>query len=130
LPLSIQNIRKTHTHNVTCLIDFPLHNNQHAFRQNHSCDVALSRVVNEIEKSIINHSFTLAVFLDIQGAFDKITTQIITAGMIKHGFPLDMITWYTNYIKSRSCYTKLGDAKTTIYLHKGTPQGGVFSPIA
>ena len=116
--------------NVTCLIDFPLHNNQHAFRQNHSCDVALSRVVNEIEKSIINHSFTLGVFLDIQGAFDNITTQAITAGMIKHGFPPDMITWYTKYIKNRSCYTKLGNAKTTIYLHKGTPQGGVFSPIA
>jgi hypothetical protein len=49
--------------NVTCLKDFPLHNNQHAFRQNHSCDVALSRVVNEIEKSIINHSFTLGSFL-------------------------------------------------------------------
>ena len=116
--------------NETCLKDFPLHDNQHAFRQNHSCDIALSRVVNEIEKSITNQSFTLGVFLDIQGAFDNITTQAITAGMIKHGFPPNMITWYTNYIKNRSCFTKLGNACLTIYLHKGTPQGGVFSPIA
>jgi hypothetical protein len=41
-----------------------------------------------------------------------------------------MITWYTNYIKHRSCYTKLGKKSLTTYLHKGTPQGGVFSPKA
>jgi hypothetical protein len=116
--------------NETCLREHPLHDNQHAFRQNHSCDIALSRVVNEIEKSIINHSFTLGVFLDIKGAFDNISTRAITAGMIKHGFPLNMITWYTNYIKNRSCFTKLGNESLTTCLHKGTPQGGVFSPIA
>jgi hypothetical protein len=70
------------------------------------------------------------VFLDIKGAFDNISTRAVTVGMIKHGFPLNMINWYTNYIKNRSCYTKLGNKSLTTYLHKGIPQGGVFSPIA
>jgi hypothetical protein len=96
--------------------------NQHAFIQNHSCEITLSRVVNDIEKSITNYSFTFGVFLDIQGAFDNITTQAITAGMIKHGFLPKMITWYTNNIKNRSCFTKLGNAYIVIYLHKGTSQ--------
>jgi hypothetical protein len=50
--------------------------------------------------------------------------------MIKHGFPPNMMTGYTNYIKNKSCYTQLGNASLVIYLHKGTPQGGVFSPVA
>jgi hypothetical protein len=70
------------------------------------------------------------VFLDIKGAFDNISIRAVTAGMVKHGFPPNMITWYTNYINNRSCYTKLGNVSLTTYLHQGTPQGGVFSPIA
>ena len=114
----------------TCLVDFPLLKNQHAFRKNHSCDIALSRVVNEIEKSILNNHYSLGIFLDIQGAFDNITNKAIEASMIKHGFPPDMIYWYCNYIQQRSCINKIGTATLTRYLNKGTPQGGVFSPIA
>ena len=85
----------------TCLVDFPMHDNQHAFRKNHSCDVALSKAVGHIEKSIFNGQFTLGVFLDIQGAFDNITLQSIEDGMKSHGFPDQMTQWYINYMKTR-----------------------------
>ena len=71
----------------TCLITSPMHDNQHAFRKNHSCDIALSRVVGHIEKSILNGHYTLGVFLDIQGAFDNITIDSLESGMKAHGFP-------------------------------------------
>ena len=114
----------------TCLIDFPMHDNQHAFRKNHSCDVALSKAVGFIEKSILHGQFTLGVFLDIQGAFDNITLESIEDGMRSHGFPDQMTRWYINYMKSRSCQSTLFGVTVSRFLSKGTPQGGVFSPIA
>ena len=108
----------------TCLLNFPMHKNQHAFRKNHSCDVAFSRVVGHIEKSILNGQYTLGVFLDIQGAFDNITIQSLESGMVSHGFPPQMTQWYINYMKTRSCQTTLFDTTITRFLDKGTPQGG------
>ena len=114
----------------SCLITSPMHDNQHAFRKNHSCDIALSRVVGHIEKSILNGQFTLGVFLDIQGAFDNITIASLESGMKAHGFPPCMINWYINYMKTRSCQSTLYDSTIVRFLTKGTPQGGVFSPVA
>ena len=114
----------------SCLLSSPMHENQHAFRKDHSCDIALSRVVGHIEKSILNGHYTLGVFLDIQGAFDNITIDSLESGMKAHGFPEQMITWYINYMKTRSCQSTLFNSTIVRFLHKGTPQGGVFSPIA
>ena len=114
----------------SCLLTSPMHDNQHAFRKDHSCDIALSRVVGHIEKSILNGHYTLGVFLDIQGAFDNITIDSLESGMRAHGFPEQMITWYINYMKTRSCQSTLFDSTIVRFLNKGTPQGGVFSPIA
>jgi hypothetical protein len=91
----------------TCLLINPMHKNQHAFRKNNSCDIAVSRVVNFIEKSIFNGQFTLGVFLDIQGAFDNVSTNSIKEGMEAHGFPPEITHWYLNYIQNRSCITSL-----------------------
>ena len=50
--------------------------------------------------------------------------------MENHGFPNLMTQWYTNYMNSRACQTTLFNTTVTRFLKKGTPQGGVFSPIA
>ena len=116
--------------NNTCLVTHPMHKNQHAFRSNHSCEVALSKVITKIEKAILNGQYALGVFLDIQGAFDNITHKAIESALIKHNFPPNIVHWYTNYIQNRSCTITFGASKIKRYLNKGAPQGGVFSPIA
>ena len=83
-----------------------------------------------IERSILNGHYTLGVFLDIQGAFDNISVDSLEAGMKAHGFPPQMVTWYINYMTSPSCQSSLFDSTIHRFLRKGTPQGGVFSPIA
>ena len=59
-----------------------------------------------------------------------ITLQSIEDGMKSHGFPDQMTQWYINYMKTRSCQSTLFGVTVARYLNKGTPQGGVFSPIA
>ena len=56
------------------LANSPLHNRQHGFRKGRSVDSALTCVVGKIEKSFMSPSqgFTIAVFLDIEGAYDNL----------------------------------------------------------
>jgi hypothetical protein len=70
-----------------------MHKNQHTFQR---ITHALNRIFNEIEKSIFNGHYYLGIFFDVQGAFDNMTQRAIEAGMIKHGFPLNMINLYCN----------------------------------
>lgn len=80
----------------TCLVDSHMHTNQHAFHKNHSRNIALSRVVGHIDKSILNGHFTLGIFLDIQGTFDNITVESLENGMKTHEFMTQIINWYIN----------------------------------
>ena len=67
----------------TSLTENPLHPNQHAFRKSKGTDTALSSVVNEIEKGLYNKdTYTLCVFLDIQGAFDNLNVDKAVEAML------------------------------------------------
>ena len=52
---------------------FELHENQHGFVDNKSCDSNLTAWVNTIEKGFADWAFTLGVYIDIKGAFDNVT---------------------------------------------------------
>jgi hypothetical protein len=60
------------------------HSNQHAFRKGHCTENALSHMADAIESSIFKGNIALAVFLDIQGAFDNLTSTAIATGMAAH----------------------------------------------
>lgn len=97
---------------------------QHAFQRGKSTDSALAEVVGHIEKAMANKESVLAVFLDIEGAFDNIDLTKAKEEMIKHQIPRQFREWYSNYLESRRCTAE----GRTRHLTKGTPQGGVLSP--
>jgi hypothetical protein len=68
----------------------------------------------------------LAVFLDIKGAFDNLTSNSISAGMNAHRVEEELTDWFCNYLNSRFCRIK--GRKQYYRLVKGTGQGGVLSP--
>ena len=112
----------------SCLTQIPYHPNQHAFRKGHSTDTALTEAIQRIEKAFNNKNYYLAVFLDIEGAFDNITNEAIIKGMKEHRVPDTILAWYTHYLHNRTCYSSLGKETVTVQVAKGTPQGGVLSP--
>lgn len=61
----------------------PLHKNQHAYQAGKSVDSALHQVVFNVEKSMESGGKTLATFLDLEGAFNKVTFRAINA--VDHG---------------------------------------------
>ena len=50
----------------------PLNKRQHAYRTGKSTESAISQVINQIEKGLLNRSYTLACFIDISSAFDRL----------------------------------------------------------
>ncbi|MCF6239098.1 MAG: hypothetical protein L3J79_09890, partial [Candidatus Marinimicrobia bacterium] len=107
----------------------PLSSNQHAFRKGSSCDSAISDMVNGIESAIHRGHYALGVFLDISGAFDNLDPQAGIAGMRRKNIPDFIVDWYAHYLKNRSIEVDLKGVKGTRGLTRGTPQGGVLSPL-
>jgi len=107
----------------------PFHVRQNAFRKGHSTENALSGVVNYIERNIYQERIALAVFLDIEGAFDNVNTEAAIQAMKDHGVQQDVAEWYSFYLKNRTSMVSYGERKSERTLTQGTPQGGVLSPI-
>ena len=105
----------------TCLTQIPYHPNQHAFRKGHSTDTALSEAIQRIERAFSNKNYYLAVFLDIEGAFDNITNEAIIQGMKSHNIPDHILLWYQHYLFNRTCISSLGTETIERKIAKGTP---------
>ncbi len=107
----------------------PLSANQHAFRSEHSTETALTNLVGRIENAINNGDCALGVFLDIQGAFDNVKPETIVEGLRNKQVDEKLITWYEYYLRNRSMTVTHKGVSVTRYLKRGTPQGGVLSPV-
>ncbi|WP_333765253.1 RNA-directed DNA polymerase, partial [Streptomyces sp. IBSBF 2390] len=102
---------------------------QHAYLKGKSTETALHEVVSVIEKGLADKEYTLATFLDIEGAFNNVTTEAIRYDMQRLGVDSTIITWTTNMLSNRKVMSTLGGATITKRATRGTPQGGVISPL-
>ena len=112
------------THGSTLLSD-----NQHAFRKGSSCESALSDMVDNIEKSVLRGEIAVGVFLDIAGAFDNVSLDSAGKGMARVNVPPLITTWYKDYLYHRVARADLRGCSVEVNLNRGTPQGGVLSPL-
>jgi len=67
--------------------DFLLPDFQSGFRNFRFCTDNLVTFTNRIHSAFLNNSFTIAVFLDIAGAFDNVIPQILIQELRNAGFP-------------------------------------------
>ena len=89
-----------------------------------------SPLYDGVEETYAKKEIAVVVFLDIEGAYDNTSTRAVVAGMVKHGFPSEIINWYEFYLLNRTCEMEAGGAKFKRRLKTGVPQGGVMSPVA
>ena len=112
----------------TAFKDSPLHKRQYAFRKNLSTDNALTESINFIERSLFRGEMVIAIYLDIKGAFDNISTDAIIRSLKVRGVENTVLNWYQDYLENRTCESNLGGSKNLAKLTRGAPQGGVASP--
>jgi hypothetical protein len=102
------------------------HKDQHAFGKGHCTESALSHMVDSIEKGFKQKKVVLAVFLDIKGAFDNLSTEVIVHGMHKHDIDDKITDWLNGYLGNRYC--RLKGSNQFVKLACGTGQGSILSP--
>ena len=108
----------------------PQSKHQHAFRKHYSTDTALSVVVDKAEQGLLNREYTLAVFLDIRGAFDNVKHSFVIRSLRNKGIEKEICDWYETYLSDRNSCITIGDQKSHFRLTRGVPQGGLISPLA
>jgi ribonuclease HI len=106
-----------------------LHKNQFGFRKGLSTEAALHSIVNKIENQILKGEYAMGTFLDIEGAFDNVSFKAISRALEKYCPSTSVNNWINTLIKSRSTTVELNGEKRTVISMRGTPQGGILSPL-
>ena len=64
-----------------------LHEEQHAYRTGRSVETALLSLVNFIEDQLELKGICIGAFLDVEGAFNQTSREVIRKGAEEHGIP-------------------------------------------
>ena len=107
----------------------PLHKNQHAYQSGKSVDTCLHQVVHNLEKNMAQMKLTLAAFLDLEGAFNKVTFTAINAALRKFQVDRTLIRWIMAMLSNRLLSVDLFGVCRLGLVDRGCPQGGVLPPI-
>lgn len=102
---------------------------QHGFKKGQSVITALHKCVHKIEKRLASKGMVLAMFLDIQGAFDNVSYKAIDDAMDKFNIDEPTKNWISNWLSNRKLTAEFAGESRTIRIKRGCPQGGVLSPI-
>ena len=94
-----------------------------------STETALHELVRTIEKLNSVKEYAMVAFLDIEGAFNNIQPNSITAALSTLGVDPTVIELIGMMLTGRRITAEFGGTSTTRYVNRGTPQGGVLSPL-
>jgi len=102
---------------------------QHAYTKGKSTESALHLVVSSIEKSLSIEEYTLIAFLDIDGTLYIVFLTAITEFLTELGVEPPMVMLIHKLLIGRMVTATLGTSTQTRQVNRGTPQGGVLSPL-
>lgn len=102
---------------------------QAGFRKHRSTEDQITYIAQEIEDAFQEKKHTLAVWVDLEKAFDKVWKEGLKVKLQKMQVCGKMYTWISHYLENRTARTKVqGQLSNKMVLEQGVPQGGVLSP--
>ena len=103
---------------------------QYGFRENHSTELAITIIYDELLRNFDNKLITCSLFLDLSKPFDCCDHQILLDKLYHYGVRGVSHKLFSNFLHNRMQCTKTGAVKSS---HKkiscGVPQGSVISPL-
>ena len=72
---------------------------QHGFRNKYSCESAVSELIGNVCKGHKKGKHTLAIFIDLSKAFDRISHNILFSKLEKYGIQGKALDWLQNYLQ-------------------------------
>ena len=121
-------------HINNCLIDFLEEHNliyqlQSSFRQQHSCQTSLNRIVDNWLTALNSNEIAGTVMLDLSKAFDLVDHQILLQKLALYKFNNATLDWFTSYLTNRFQLVKFsGKLSHKKCIKAGVPQGSVLGP--
>ena len=104
---------------------------QSGFRQHHSTETALLKVLNDIHLNTDSGKSSVLVLLDLSAAFDTVDHNILLDRFANWvGLSGTVLNWFESYLKERDYYVSIGNLtseRTNITC--GVPQGSILGPL-
>lgn len=111
---------------VFCL----LYLGQSGFRSFHSCETALTKLVERWTENMENGLLNGIVFIDLRKAFDLVDIDILLAKLRVYNFDDNSLCWFESYLKGRQqCVQFKGKTSNTLPVTHGVPQGSILGPL-
>ena len=106
-----------------------LHENQSGFRQKHSCQTALVKLIDDWIKHIDNGEMVGALFIDFRKAFDLVDHSILLKKLSLYRCNSTVLNWFKSYLSNRQ-QTIESEAGLADFAHVryGVPQGSILGP--
>ena len=103
---------------------------QFGFRKNHSTELALIEMVDQIKMSLDDSKITCGIFVDLSKAFDTVNHEILIGKLEHYGITGRALELFKSYLENRKQYVSLDNHKSdTKTINCGVPQGSVLGPL-
>ena len=104
---------------------------QSAYKQHHSTETVLLKVLNDILMKIDQGQVVMLVLLDLSAAFDTIDHKILLKRLEKcYGVRETALSWFKSYLSHRTQSVVIGDEFSSKKpLNYGVPQGSKLGPV-
>ena len=106
-----------------------IHENQSGFRQKHSCQTALVKLVDQWLSCIDKGDIIGTIFVDFRKAFDLVDHSILIDKLALYRLSPVTLKWFQSYLSSRkqaiACESGLTEFSNVL---SGVPQGSILGP--
>ena len=103
---------------------------QYGFRTNHSCELAIAAIYDDMICNKDKKLITCTLFLDLSKAFDCVDHKILLEKLFYYGVKGPPLKLLASYLDNRFQCTKIGDIKSSfLNVTCGVPQGSVVGPL-
>jgi Reverse transcriptase (RNA-dependent DNA polymerase). len=106
-----------------------MRNEQWGFRRGHSTTMQLMRHVENITRGFNQNRATVALYLDIKQAFDKVWHSGLIRKMIDYNIDDGIVCLISSYLSDRKFHTKWeNELSETKNINSGVAQGSLIGP--
>jgi len=103
---------------------------QSGLRQRRKTTDHILRLHDIIQKSLANKHNVLAIFIDIEKAYDMVNKNVLLLKLLKFGIAGCMFQFISSFLSNRTFQVRVGSTLSmTKLLENGTSQGSVLSPV-
>ena len=106
-----------------------IHECQSGFRQKHSCNTALVKLIDKWMASIDKGDLIGTLFIDFRKAFDMVDHSLLLKKQAHYRLSITSLNWFRSYLSTRVQSIKSDDGLSDfLELLSGVPQGSFLGP--